>query len=676
MTRRRPTDGLPPAYVPFPEYSVGELTSIQLASGDTIQVRDLRVSADNGIEAVLDSPGTVTVTQEDIQTIAIRIDQEIQGRHASMVVQTDDPEMVPITTERLREAMREFERSQPAGELSFSPLSPDCSLTDSGFYDPPSEPQSYSIAYPIQQETVRLNQRSVNYLHGLRMTRFFDISGNIIHWINYYADGSVIFHMVRGARLTAEESRALQRAMHQTWEDSRPRPQYDYRVNTEPEPEPRNADGTPATFTHYGLGRGGGNSYTMRLHRAIRSREVPGASGGHVASFPPPGPDGTLGDGSIDDLSVDQLETLNERLWVEEVYTDARPRDNLRVRTSRHGDVRMVSVLRNLQDEWNRLVPQAQARGIPRVRLLKGPLETIQYRRDKLNWLKSQLSSAVDVSALSFGVEIECIMATGVTKVMIVEAIRAVGITADIQDYNHNVSQVWKIVSDGSLGNYATGIELVSPVLYGEAGLEEVAKVADILKRFGCKITKKCGFHVHVGARDEGVDFFRSLVKLYASAEPAIDTIVAPSRRGSVNTYAQPVQVHPRVDRAQTIVEIAQAMGQSNYGIRGAARYKKLNLMSFWQHGTVEFRQHQGTVESVKIRHWVRLCLLMCAAAKKGITTVRTLDELLEIVQATESERQYFRSRVSHFNRSIPRSEAFAEAGENLSTRAVTRGQT
>lgn len=75
----------------------------------------------------------------------------------------------------------------------------------------------------------------------------------------------------------------------------------------------------------------------------------------------------------------------------------------------------MVSVLRTLQAEWNELVPQARALGIPRVRTLNAPLETIEYRRTKLEWLRSMLgtSSMADLSSLTFGVEIEFVFPRG-----------------------------------------------------------------------------------------------------------------------------------------------------------------------------------------------------------------------------------------------------------------------
>lgn len=332
----------------------------------------------------------------------------------------------------------------------------------------------------------------------------------------------------------------------------------------------------------------------------------------------------------------------------------------------------MVSVLRQLQEQWNALVPQAQAAGIPRVRMLNNPLETIQYRRDKLNWLRAQLMGATSSNPVmpdrSFGVEIECFLPREGSRDGLINAIRGTGIQIEFQNYNHNVSSKWKITTDGSLGDYTRGIEAVSPILHGEPGLEQVTKVVDALKSFGCRVSKKCGLHVHVGGiQNETIDFFKSLIMLYANAEIAIDSFMPPSRRGSNNTFIRSLAYNvnaTQLNDARTITQVATSIGQSSTSPRSTGRYSKLNLQSFWQHGTVEFRHHQGTVESLKVRHWINLCLRMCQAAHHGRTLASTVDQLMDTVQATDTERRYFRGRVSRFNRAIPRSNAFAETGE------------
>jgi len=316
----------------------------------------------------------------------------------------------------------------------------------------------------------------------------------------------------------------------------------------------------------------------------------------------------------------------------------------------------MVSRLRTLQAEWNALVPAAQARGIPRVRLLNLPLETIAYRETKLNWLKAQLqSTTASINSLSFGVELECLLPPNHTRETLAVLVREAGIDCQAEAYNHTVRSGWKIVTDASVGGGGSrGIELVSPILVGEDGFNQLRKVCLALTAVQAKITKTCGFHVHVDAREDSVDFFKNLVRLYASAEPVIDSFMAPSRRGSTNTFCQPVRIsHDRMDLATTIDDVAYASGQmaGRHNYRNQSRYRKLNLQPYWQHGTVEFRQHQGTIDAQKADHWVRFCLRMVLAARAGRTTGSSMDLLMQTVEATQTEQEYFAGRAVYFQR-------------------------
>lgn len=316
----------------------------------------------------------------------------------------------------------------------------------------------------------------------------------------------------------------------------------------------------------------------------------------------------------------------------------------------------MTSVLRALQTEWNSLVPAARSRGIPRVRALNvddrgvpTALETIAYRRTKLEWLKAQLGSSASFETLTFGVELECIAPRTHSREHIARLIQEAGVACNAEMYNHTTRVGhWKVVTDGSvLSSAGHGVELVSPPLRGEDGFAQLRKVCEVLTRIGCKVNKTCGLHVHVGAANQHLGFFKNLVRLYASAQDTIDTFLSPSRRGWSNVYCRPVQVNETaLEAATTVAEVARAAGQGTS--RDGTRYRKLNLQSFWQHGTVEFRHHQGTVEAHKAENWTRLCLRMAVAATEP-KTARSFGELMEVVKAADGERSYFEGRAAHF---------------------------
>lgn len=362
----------------------------------------------------------------------------------------------------------------------------------------------------------------------------------------------------------------------------------------------------------------------------------------------------------------------------------------------------MVSVLRTLQAEWNELVPLARARGIPRVRLLNAPLETIAYRREKLEWLRRQLgqtsamtssqeirtSAAVQIDMpedLTFGLEIEAILPPGVRRETLAAQLTSAGVRCTSELYNHTLRTTWKVLTDGSLGNYNEGFELVSPVLRGPAAVEEIRIVCRVLSSLRVKVNRRCGFHVHVGARDQGVQFFRNLANLYHSAQETIDTFMSPSRRGHANTYARPIRMSPQTMTAPTVDDVVLSVGQTPglSNSRDRARYSKLNFMSYYQHGTVEFRHHQGTVEFDKIINWTKFCLRMVDAARKGTQFSRTdLPSILEALEAKQDEKEYFVRRANFFARhdnrpTIPlESIRVPEAASSLSSQVeVTEDQ-
>lgn len=192
-----------------------------------------------------------------------------------------------------------------------------------------------------------------------------------------------------------------------------------------------------------------------------------------------------------------------------------------------------------------------------------------------------------------FGIEIE---AHGVSRSKVLTAIRAKGVRIEDENYNHTTRGWWKIVSDSSI-NGDNGFEIVSPILEGEAGLEELKKVCEALTEVRAKINKSCGMHVHFDASGMGIGEVKNLMLNYAAYENHIDSILPNSRRGNTNTYCQSLKNDKaKIEAATGIRELANAIG---------TRYRKINLQSFVRHGSIEFRQHSGTVEFEKIKNWV-----------------------------------------------------------------------
>lgn len=209
----------------------------------------------------------------------------------------------------------------------------------------------------------------------------------------------------------------------------------------------------------------------------------------------------------------------------------------------------------------------------------------------------------------TFGVEIEFIG----DRDKAVQAIRTAGLACHEERYDssHSVPSEWKVTTDGSIG-YENG-ELVSPILRGEAGLEQVRTVLKALRSIGHSVNKKCGVHVHVGARDLGPAEIANTFKRYQKHERDIDALMPVSRRANNNTAYINSLRSLRIDNATTPNEVRDSMGH--------CRYFKLNIMSYYRQKTIEFRQHSGSLSGEKVCNWVRFCVNFVEASRAVSTT-------------------------------------------------------
>jgi len=206
--------------------------------------------------------------------------------------------------------------------------------------------------------------------------------------------------------------------------------------------------------------------------------------------------------------------------------------------------------------------------------------------------------------ARRWGVEIEC---NGATEDAILNALRRHGIEVRNEGYNHTTRSYWKLTTDSSVSSTGTGRnyggwELVSPPLSGSEGFQQLQTVCTALAEAGATVDKSCGLHIHHEARELTVQTARNLIRNYTTARQTINRLVAPSRRMN-STYCAGYDEHAMrwVESGQTINDIGSAVG----------RYHDVNLCAWGRQGTVEFRQHQGTVEYAKMAAWITLTQAM-----------------------------------------------------------------
>lgn len=221
----------------------------------------------------------------------------------------------------------------------------------------------------------------------------------------------------------------------------------------------------------------------------------------------------------------------------------------------------------------------------------------------------------------SFGVELEF---RGITQQEAARALSAVlPYTPRVSNYHDEANTAarggaaygeWKIEHDGSVVYYSRsrrvylGGEVISPVLSGEAGIAELRLVMDTLRRAGATVGVKCGMHVHVDARDLTGEQIANLITAYADRQDAFDQFVAPSRRHGQNHYCS------RVGQAEKD-RITQSFKATRTAPTGQDRYRTVNVTAFARIGTIEFRQHHGTMNPGKAIAWIETLLALANAA-------------------------------------------------------------
>ena len=245
----------------------------------------------------------------------------------------------------------------------------------------------------------------------------------------------------------------------------------------------------------------------------------------------------------------------------------------------------------------------------------------------------------------TFGVELEFLFGTGSGAARNMQAVathlRAAGLNlTSVGTYTHAVGNGWKLVPDGSVYG---GAELVSPILSGADGLAQVRKASEGLVAAGCKVNRSCGFHVHHEAKDLSVANVRTLARLINRFKVVLDGLLPPSRRGA--GYAMPFtteelarleaakektcglqQYSPRAARGEgsqthRVCRLVSGANRSRRRVCQACacqRYRVVNLRAMHKYGTVEFRQHSGTIEAEKIVAWVALTQGLVEKAKHG----------------------------------------------------------
>ena len=236
----------------------------------------------------------------------------------------------------------------------------------------------------------------------------------------------------------------------------------------------------------------------------------------------------------------------------------------------------------------------------------------------------------------TFGLEIEYFY-TPISK--LISEGKKLGVKISDMGYTHNVTDNWKIVTDGSV-NGTNARELVSPILKGKKGLVEMRKCLNAMANAGALVNESCGLHLHFGAKDLNLQTWKNLLLNYDGFQSTIDKFLASYRRGnnrwsknlsSITGFRQKVKAARSFRDLQLIFLQANGVntGQgTDYEYRSSARYYAVNLMPYAKHGTIEFRQHGANIEVDSVTAWVLFMHYLVEVSKKKELTNYTFENI------------------------------------------------
>jgi len=178
-----------------------------------------------------------------------------------------------------------------------------------------------------------------------------------------------------------------------------------------------------------------------------------------------------------------------------------------------------------------------------------------------------------------------------------------------VEDYYEKwLPSSWGIHVDSTTGS---GYEVTTPPYTMTQMQKHMKETCKYLSNHS-SVTKKEGTHMHVG-NFQDIDHAVRFWQLCVEAEPLWATwLISESRKN--NSYCQ--------DTAQFNLEISE--NETNPRVGNGTRYLKTNIMSYREHGTIEIRAHQGTLDFEKMYRWAELFGAIWLHAKEAKDQPRT----------------------------------------------------
>ena len=172
-------------------------------------------------------------------------------------------------------------------------------------------------------------------------------------------------------------------------------------------------------------------------------------------------------------------------------------------------------------------------------------------------------------------------------------------------------------------------IEIKSPVYYfSAAAWMTVQKVCALLAN-NCRINcgETCGIHVHVGNARDGFDTetVRKLMSTIWTFEDHLSSLHPPNRQPDANQFCESLGRHSRMAAQNSMSSkpsrkpglewllSARTKRDIIFNLVGGNERLAYNVWNLWPTShfkrTIEFRQHESTLDADRVGHWIQLCV-------------------------------------------------------------------
>lgn len=198
-----------------------------------------------------------------------------------------------------------------------------------------------------------------------------------------------------------------------------------------------------------------------------------------------------------------------------------------------------------------------------------------------------------------------------------------VGVEIELEHFvarRHTVDlKYWDLKDDGSLRN--SGVEFVfkSP-LAGADIVNALDEFSSFINKRTVVASERCSVHVHVDVRDMSSIELMKFIALSVMYENVLFNLGGRHRKK--NPFCLPVgeninSMYILADlMAYSELNIEEYEDRLRYSIDDTTRYSSFNLQSLARFGTIEFRMHEGTIDTSRMLTWINTLLSIKEFAK------------------------------------------------------------